>query len=123
MSKIKLIINYRDNRGIIKDLIIGKKINAISYITQKKNTVRGNHIHKKTTQWNYLVSGKMLVVTKKRNKIKKTILKKGEMSVVKPNEKHATKALKNSEFLVFTQGPRSGSEYEKDTYRLKKKIL
>ena len=69
MSKIKLIINYRDNRGIIKDLIIGKKINAISYITQKKNTVRGNHIHKKTTQWNYLVSGKMLVVTKKRNKL------------------------------------------------------
>ena len=34
------------------------------------------------------------------------------------NEAHAVKALTDSTFLVFTQGPRGGTEYENDTFRL-----
>ena len=32
---------------------------------------------------------------------------------------HAFLALKKTEILVFTQGPRGGKEYESDTYRIK----
>ena len=39
------------------------------------------------------------------------------------NESHAIKAVKDSEFLVFTQGPRGGKEYENDTYRLKNQLI
>ena len=38
-------------------------------------------------------------------------------------EKHAIKALKKSEILVFTKGPRSARDYEIDTFRLKKIYL
>jgi len=119
MRKLKQKIIHRDNRGLIIDLLEKKKINSITFITQKKGKIRGNHYHKKTIQWNYLLKGKILLVAQKKNSpIKKIILNVGDIVVTEKNEKHAIKALKNSEFLVFTQGPRGGKDYEKDTYRL-----
>ena len=119
MIKIKKKINFKDKRGIIVDLIEKTQINAITYITQKKNTVRGNHFHKKTIQWNYILSGKVILVTKKgKGKKIKKIMKKGDLILTEKNEKHAIKALVNSEMLVFTKGSRGGKEYESDTYKL-----
>ena len=119
MKKLKQKIMHRDSRGIIVDLLEKKKINSVTFITQKKGKIRGNHYHKKTIQWNYLLKGKILLVAQKKNSpIKKIILNVGDIVVTEKNEKHAIKALKNSEFLVFTQGPRGGKDYEKDTYRL-----
>ena len=124
MRKIKNRIIYKDERGLIIDLLEGKKINAITFVSQKKGRVRGNHLHKKTIQWNYLIKGKIELVTKKRNsKPKKIILFKGDLAETSKNEAHAIKALKDSEFLVFTQGPRGGREYEKDTFRLLKPLI
>ena len=100
------------------DLLEKKNINAITYITQKKGKIRGNHFHKKTIQWNYVLKGKLELITKKNNKKKKIILSKGDLVETSKNEAHAFRALRNSEFLVFTQGPRGGKEYENDTFRL-----
>ena len=119
MKKIRIKINHKDERGLIVDLLEKKNINAITYITQKKGKIRGNHFHKKTTQWNYLLKGKLELVTKNNNnKEKKIILSKGDLVETSRNEAHAIRALQNSEFLVFTQGPRGGKEYENDTFRL-----
>lgn len=124
MKKIKTKINFKDNRGIIMDLLEKKNINAITLITQNKGKVRGNHYHKKTIQWNYLLKGKILIVAVKNGKKSKIILnKKGDLVETTKKEFHAIKALKNAEYLVFTQGPRGGKEYENDTFRLKKPIL
>ena len=124
MKKIINKITHRDKRGIIIDLLERKKINSITFITQKKGMVRGNHYHKKTIQWNYLLKGKIELFTKKRNnKLKKIILIKGDMAETSKNEKHAIRAIKDSEFLVFTQGPRGGKNYEKDTFRLLKPLI
>ena len=113
-------INYKDDRGIIKDLIQKKNINAITYITINKNKVRGNHYHKKTVQWNYILSGKLKVFTKqKKKRLKVKIFEKGSFFHSPPKEMHAFLALKKTEILVFTQGPRGGKEYESDTYRIK----
>ena len=108
MRKIKNKISYQDGRGLIIDLLEKRTINAITFITQKKGKVRGNHFHKKTIQWNYL---------------KKIILSKGDLVETSKNERHAIRAIKDSEFLVFTQGPRGGREYEKDTFRLLKPLI
>ena len=118
MKKISIKINYKDERGFIVDLLEKKNINAITYITQKKGKIRGNHFHKKTIQWNYVLKGKLELITKKNNKKKKIILSKGDLVETSKNEAHAFRALRNSEFLVFTQGPRGGKEYENDTFRL-----
>ena len=68
MKKINLKIAFKDRRGKIIDLIENEKINAVTLITIKKGAVRGNHYHKKTWQWNYIISGKMRLVTKIPNK-------------------------------------------------------
>ena len=124
MKKIKIKINHQDSRGVIIDLLEKQKINAITYITQKKGKVRGNHFHKKTIQWNYLTKGKIKIVGKKKNKGKKEIiLSKGDLVVTYANEAHAIKAIRYSEYIVFTQGPRGGKEYENDTFRLTKPLI
>ena len=124
MKKIKIKINHQDKRGVIIDLLQKKKINAITFITQKKGKVRGNHFHKKTIQWNYLIKGKIKIVTKKRNRRgQEMILSRGDLVVTYSNESHAIKAIEYSEYLVFTQGPRGGKEYEKDTFRLSEPLI
>ena len=124
MKKIKIKINHQDKRGVIIDLLEKKKINAITFITQKKGKVRGNHFHKKTIQWNYLIKGKIKLITKKKNRgVKEMILLKGDLVVASSNESHAIKAIQYSEYLVFTQGPRGGKEYENDTFRLAKPLI
>jgi len=124
MKKIKNKISHQDKRGLIIDLLENKKVNSITFITQKKGKVRGNHFHKNTIQWNYVIKGKIELYTQKKNSAtKKTTLSKGEIAETSKNEKHAIKALKDSEFLVFTQGPRGGKNYEKDTFRLLKPLI
>ena len=124
MKKIKIKINHQDRRGVIIDLLEKKKINAITFITQKKGKVRGNHFHKKTIQWNYLIKGKIKLIAQKKNKkVREIILLKGDLVVTSSNESHAIKAIKYSEYLVFTQGPRGGKEYENDTFRLTKPLI
>ena len=68
MIKYKIKPAFIDKRGVITDLIENEKINAITHITIKKGSVRGNHFHKKTWQWNYVIRGKMKLITKKKIK-------------------------------------------------------
>ena len=124
MKKIKYLVNHKDSRGVIKDLIQKKNINAITYLTIKKGKIRGNHLHKKTIQWNFILSGKVQIVTKKKfSLVQKKVFSKYDLIVTVPNEMHAMKAMSDSEILVFTQGPRGGKEYETDTYRLSKPLI
>jgi quercetin dioxygenase-like cupin family protein len=47
----------------------------------------------------------------------------GEVIKHGPGDTHAWKALEDSDCLVFTRGPRSGEDYESDTYRLDEPLL
>jgi quercetin dioxygenase-like cupin family protein len=123
MKKINLGISFRDKRGDIIDLISKEKINAVTLITFKKGAVRGNHCHKRTTQWNYVLSGKIKLLAQMPGKnVAEIIAKKGDFVVTFPGEKHALIGMKTSELLVLTKGPRGGKEYENDTFRLKKPL-
>ena len=122
MNKIKLKVAHQDKRGKIIDILENEKINAITLITIKKGAVRGNHYHKKTYQWNYIVSGKMQLVTLKNKKKKTITLSPGDIAVTKPGEAHALIGKTSCKCLVFTKGPRGGKEYETDTFRLKKPL-
>ena len=124
MKKINLKIAFKDKRGIIVDLIQNEKINSITLITLKKGSIRGNHYHKKTWQWNYVLSGEMRLITKVKNKkISKILLKAGDLAVTFPNERHALVGVKKCRTLVFTKGPRGGNNYESDTFRLAKPLV
>ena len=51
MIVIKPKINFKDKRGSIKDIFYKKKINHVAIIKSRAGVRRGDHYHKKTTQW------------------------------------------------------------------------
>ena len=119
MEKINLSVAFSDERGTIADLIENEEINSITLITFVKGAVRGNHFHKETTQWNYLMAGKIKLVTQiPGEEVVESVMLPGELTVTRPNDRHALCAMENSEVMVFTKGPRGGKEYESDTFRL-----
>ena len=124
MKKLKTKVNFKDKRGKITDLVENENINGISVITFSKGAVRGNHFHKKTKQYNYILRGKIKFVSQNENeKIKSLLARSGDLILTLPLEKHALMALEDSELMVFTVGPRTGKNYESDTFRLLKPLL
>jgi len=120
----KLLPNYVDDRGEIIDIVINNNITSVTLITFKKNSIRANHYHKETIQWNLVLKGKIKLVTQiKDGDIVETILNKGMLAKTLEYEKHALKALEESEVLIITKGPRSGDQYILDTFPLDKKLI
>lgn len=113
---------HEDERGIIQDLLVGP-IDSVTHIFTKKDAIRGNHQHKHTTQWTYVVSGRLLVVTMQADVRYERVHKPGDIGCEPPGVPHAWQALEDTEVLVFTRGPRAGSEYENDTQRLERPLL
>ena len=109
---------FEDDRGMIFDLI-EEQVDSISRITFNVGAVRGNHVHKETTQWTFIVIGSLEISTVLSGEVKTLRMSAGDFFVSKPGEPHAMKALTQCEILVFTQGPRSGKDYKSDTFPVK----
>ena len=109
---------YEDERGVIQDLIT-RRIDAVTEITTKAGMVRGNHTHAQTTQYTYVVSGRMLFVAQiDSGPFESVIRGPGELVTELPGVPHAWRAIEDTTVLVFTRGPRSGDAFESDTVRL-----
>ena len=123
-------INQKDKRGFILDIFINKPKDHCSLMSFEKNSVRGNHFHKKSIQYSFILEGKFLMITSKVNKNGKylgkknrKIVKKNDLITHKPFVAHAFKAKTRSKMLAFADGLRGGKNYEKDTFRLKNKLI
>jgi dTDP-4-dehydrorhamnose 3,5-epimerase len=124
MEIIDLKPAFSDSRGTITDLIENGEIDGITVITFSPGAVRANHYHKKTVQWNYVLSGEILLVTQfPDGPRQERVLKKGDFAVTRELEHHALKGLTDAELMVFTKGPRMGSQYEQDTFRLEVPLI
>ena len=122
----KLKVYFKDKRGTITDIFYKEKINHVAIIKSKKGARRGDHYHKKTTQFMYITKGKLEYWYKKLNsksKAKMKILKPGDLVKTPPLEMHALKMLSSNEFIVFTVGKRGGKDYESDTYRFSPSLI
>ena len=119
MEIINREVSFRDARGDIIDLLENESINAITIVTFKKGAIRGNHFHKRTTQWNYVMEGRIRLVSQLPGKpTREVVMGPGDFVATGPDERHALQGLEDSRLMVFTKGPRGGKEYETDTYRL-----
>lgn len=124
MEKINVKVAFNDDRGEIIDLLENEVINATTIITFTNGAVRANHYHKETYQWNYVISGRIKLVTQFPGEdAVVTVMEKGDLVVTVPNERHALLGMEESELLVLTKGPRGGSEYESDTFRLEVPLI
>ena len=109
---------HEDGRGVIQDLLV-TPLDAVTEIRTRKGAIRGNHVHRATTQWTYVVSGLLRVVTQRNGgPLRDRVYGPGDMACEHPGVTHAWEALEDNEVLVFTKGPRSGTAYESDTERL-----
>jgi quercetin dioxygenase-like cupin family protein len=111
-------MSFTDERGEIRDLVVSP-IDSVTEVVTFKGAIRGNHFHRHTTQWTYIVSGWLRIVTPFAD----THVHSGSMWVDEPGIAHAWEALADTVALVFTRGPRSGDAYESDTIRLEVPLL
>lgn len=120
MNITKTKINFEDDRGIIRDMMTHTLVDATTYITFAKNAVRANHYHKKTMQYDYIISGKLVCRTRENEsaKIDEAIVEAGDFITHPYPFWHAYKALEDSVMISSTNGPRQGDQYEDDTFRL-----
>jgi len=71
-----------------------------------------------------LISGEIkCAIQELAKEVEIEIMQPGDLLVSPPNEIHTLMALKDSEFMVFTRGPRGGKNYEQDTFRIGKSLL
>src|SRR3989344_4779476 len=110
-SNKKIVPVFRDARGIILD-ILEKPVSHIGLVTFKKGATRGNHYHKKLTQYSYVLCGKIELT------IRKIILKEGDLTTIPRNMIHTYRALENSSMLDLTTYARGIKGYETDTVRV-----
>lgn len=110
---------YKDDRGEITDILLKENIEYVTLITLAQGNTRGNHYHKETIQFVYILEGKVKLLSQMPGgPVVPAILEKGDLAVNDPVERHAMTAMEDSMFMVFTRGIRGGEDYEKDTYRL-----
>jgi len=108
---------FEDARGVIQDILPGP-LDQVTEIFTIAGAIRGNHIHEHTTQWAYVVSGRMLFAHIEDDGVHEKTCAAGELVKESPGSPHAWKAVEDTVVLVFTRGPRSGENYESDTRRL-----
>lgn len=125
-----LKVNFEDKRGKIIDIFVSNPKDHCTIVTFNKGAVRGNHFHKKTCQYTFVIEGKLLLISQKVNSQgqlignqKKKIILENSLIVHKQNHAHAFKALRYSKILAFADGLRGGKNYSSDTYPLKVHLI
>lgn len=111
---------YEDARGIIQPLC-DLNMKSASLIVSKANTWRANHYHKNDWHFIYVLKGSFEYYFRKTNseeKIKKKIIKKGELLFTGPVVDHAMFYTEETEIIVLSKNPRDQKTYEEDTVRI-----
>jgi len=116
--------DFVDDRGeIIRPLsdIIKEKIKSVSLIISEAGAIRGNHYHPKEGHHMYVVEGEMEYLEKKANskkaKIKRILLKKGDILYTEPMVTHAVIFKKKSIVFYFSNSYRTKKGDLGDTFR------
>jgi quercetin dioxygenase-like cupin family protein len=113
---------FDDERGFIEDLL--GPTDSLTRIFTETGAVRGNHVHGETTQWTYVLWGKLLIATRwPDGTLAQNEYGAGMVAREDPGVPHAWKAITTCLVLVATRGPRSGKNYEQDTTRLEEPLL
>jgi quercetin dioxygenase-like cupin family protein len=119
MHRVPKFESFVDGRGEIRDMLREAELDGVTFISTKRGGVRGNHYHRETSQWTYVITGRLRWVTQREGEEpEEEIVGPGSFVLSPPDERHAMIAEEDSTMIVFTRGPRSGAYYESDTIRL-----
>ena len=117
IQQIKL--TFEDSRGTITDIVEQIDFNGATIISSKAGSIRGNHYHKESVQYIYVLEGRMISRSKKMGeKLTEVVVQRGDLISHEKYEAHMFEALEDTTFLVLSSGLRTGKDYEKDTFRI-----
>jgi mannose-6-phosphate isomerase-like protein (cupin superfamily) len=113
---------HTDDRGVIADIFYNTQIHHVAVVNTKPHSLRGNHYHKESTQHMLMTKGRMEYWYKPVGSTEPSqmvMVEVGDLVSTPPGEIHALRYLDDaeSEFIVFSEGPRGGADYETDTFR------
>lgn len=119
IKKIKPV--FEDERGEIFD-ILEAPVEHIGMITSKTGAQRAKHYHKKSTQYTYVLEGKIELKIKDLREdgkeIETYVMEPGDFVEIPPMIIHMYTAITDSTFLDFTTESRLDTGYEDDTIRV-----
>lgn len=102
---------FEDDRGIVKGIIDFGEWKEINYISSARNTIRGNHYHRLTTEVFIIIEGKIQVELQlvKNNtligNVQEVIVKKGDVFLIEPSINHTFKMLEDSVWFNLLSRP------------------
>ena len=119
MNTQQIKLTYEDSRGTITDIVEQIDFNGATIISSKAGSIRGNHYHKESVQYIYVLEGRMISRSKKMGeKLTEVVVQRGDLISHEKYEAHMFEALEDTTFLVLSSGLRTGKDYEKDTFRI-----
>ena len=115
---------------VFVDIFVNSPKDHCAIITCNKGAIRGNHYHKQSTQFTFIVSGKFKLYRAKvdengnlLDKVSVDIIEKNELIEHPPYEAHTFVAISDDALiLAFACGKRGGTYYENDTFRLEQSL-
>lgn len=115
---------FEDERGSIEDILENEQFEHATIIRSRAGAVRGNHYHERTWQWVFVLSGSIrYVVGLPDGGVDSGVIRPNDLLLTEPKESHALETLEDTVFLVLTRGPRGGTGYEDDTFRLEEPLI
>ena len=115
---------FEDERGYIQDILQDEDLQHATVIQSVAGAVRGNHYHRETWQWLFVISGSIRYVVGLPDGTREAgVLGPNDLLLTAPLESHALETLEPTLFVVLTRGPRGGDRYESDTFRLDKPLI
>lgn len=120
LAKIKkLKPAFIDDRGKIID-ILNDEVGHIGLVTFSKGAIRGRHYHKQSTQYDYILCGKIRLVLCKPDGSEREdhVLESNMATEIPPGIVHTYVAEEESEMIDITTLGREGDGYEEDTIRV-----
>jgi len=121
---LKLKKPFRDDRGIIQNLVSLNKsqIRSAVLIESKKGSLRANHYHKVDWHYCYIISGSIEYYYRPVNSDQepmKLLIKTGQVFYTPPMVEHAMVFPEDTIFLTLGGGTRLHEDYEDDLVRVK----
>ena len=113
-------LNFEDARGAITDIFVSEPKEHCTIISTNKGGIRGNHYHKVSRQYDFIVKGSFKIYSQNigDTKVSEAIVGPNDFLTWEPNEAHEFVALEDSVFVTFVNGLRGGDDFEKDTFRV-----
>lgn len=118
MIRLKPRFEFKDGRGIFKEIIRGNEWKELNIAVRKKGVVSGSHYHKKSKECFYVLKGqgKLDIKNIKENSYSYYRFKTNDLFIVEPFELHTFTYEKKTTFVILFS--RMFDKKKPDTFKL-----